>query len=126
MENVIFEFYIGDTYTRDIIISGYSENIDNVFFTVKKNVGDKNFVLQKTLGDGIELTDIVYDDDGTTILSRTYNVLLNANDTENMKPDTEYVFDFEIVTNETSDDIKKTVMTGIVNLKNAATRVYNE
>lgn len=125
MEDVKFEFYIGRTYTRDFIISGYSADIDQVYFTVKKNVDDKNFVLQKKLGNGITLVDVVYDIDGTTILSRTYNILINATDTDSMKPDTEYVFDVAIITDETID-IKKTIMTGTVELKNTSTKSYNE
>lgn len=126
MTNAKFEFYIGDTYTRDFTISGYSSEISEVFFTVKKNVSDKHAALQKTLSDGgINLVDEVYDGEGN-ILSRTYNILINANDTENMKPDIDYVFDIEIVTPELVENIKKTIMTGTFKLNNTATRVYNE
>lgn len=125
MDNVKFEFYIGDTYTRDFIITGYSSDIDEIFFTVKRNVDDKKYVLQKTLNNGITLVDVTYDADGTTILSRTYNLLINAEDTETFKPETEYVFDIEIVTDETPD-LKKTIMTGTIELTNSATRNYNE
>lgn len=125
MDNVKFNFYIGDTYTRDFIITGYSSDIDEIFFTVKRNVDDKKYVLQKTLNNGITLVDVTYDTDGTTILSRTYNLLINAEDTETFKPETEYVFDIEIVTDETPD-LKKTIMTGTIELTNSATRNYNE
>lgn len=125
MDNVKFNFYIGDTYTRDFIITGYSSDIDEIFFTVKKNVDDKNYVLQKTLNNGITLVDVTYDTDGTTILSRTYNLLINAEDTETFTPEKEYVFDIEIVTDETPD-LKKTIMTGTIELTNSATRNYNE
>lgn len=125
MDNVKFNFYIGDTYTRDFIITGYSSDIDDIFFTVKKNVDDKNYVLQKTLNNGITLVDVTYDTDGTTILSRTYNLLINAEDTETFTPESEYVFDIEIVTDETPD-LKKTIMTGTIELTNSATRNYNE
>lgn len=125
MDNVKFNFYIGDTYTRDFIITGYSSDIDEIFFTVKKNVDDKNYVLQKTLNNGITLVDVTYDTDGTTILSRTYNLLINAEDTETFTPESEYVFDIEIVTDETPD-LKKTIMTGTIELTNSATRNYNE
>ena len=46
MENVLFEFYRGDTYSRDFTIEGYTSPIDKVFFTVKENVEDKKPVLQ--------------------------------------------------------------------------------
>ena len=122
-----FEYYIGDTYTRDFTISGYSAEISDVFFTVKKSDNDKRYVLQKTLGDGIEITDVVYDDAGN-IVSRTYNILINANDTEDLKPDYEYTYDIEIVTPGVSenDDVKKTIIKGLFIVNNATTRVYNE
>ena len=42
-----FEYYIGDTYTRDFTISGYSAEISDVFFTVKKSDNDKRLGLVK-------------------------------------------------------------------------------
>lgn len=126
MNNVIFEFYIGDTYTRDFIISGYTSDISNVFFTVKNEDDDKRFLLQKTLGNGIELTDIQYEEDGETIKSRTYNLLISANDTESLKPDIEYPFDIEIITPKDTEDIKKTVIKGNLILDSATTREWNE
>lgn len=126
MDNVIFQFYIGDTYTRDFTIQGYTEDIDEVYFTIKKNDLDKKFLLQKTLDNGITLTDIQYDTDGETILSRTYNIFVDATDTEVLKPDIEYPMDIEIVTNKDNTDIKKTIIKGNVVLNSATTRVWNE
>ena len=127
MEDVVFQFYIGDTYTRDITIEGYTDDIDEMFFTVKKNITDKRFVLQKTLDNGITLVDVVYEDDGTTIKQRTYNLLVDASDTEGMTPELEYSFDVEILTEkDDADPLKKTIITGTVVLTNAATRIYNE
>lgn len=126
MEDVIFEFYIGDTYTRDFTISGYTDTIDDVYFTIKKNDLDKKFLIQKILNNGITLTDIQYEDDGETIKSRTYNLYLNAVDTESLKPDIEYPFDIEIVTNKDNDTLKKTIIKGNVVLTSATTRVWDE
>ena len=126
MEDVIFQFYIGDTYTRDFTIQGYTEDIDEVYFTIKKNDLDKKFLIQKTLDNGITLTDIQYDEDGETILSRTYNILVDATDTEVLKPDIEYPMDIEIVTNKDNTDIKKTIIKGNVVLNSATTRVWDE
>jgi len=125
MNNVIFEFHIGDTYTRDLTIDGYSADISNVFFSVKNNNADKRVILQKKLDDGITLIDVVYD--GDTIVSRTYNILINATDTERMKTDFEYPFDIQINTPGVGTDvIKKTIISGIFRLTDATTRVYNE
>lgn len=127
MNNVLFEFYIGDTYTRDFTISDYAAEISEIYFSVKKNITDKRTALQKTLSDGgITLTDITYDDDGN-IATRTYNILINAEDTEHLTPNIDYTCDIEIVTPGVNDvDIKKTIVTGTFRLTNATTRYYNE
>lgn len=125
MYDVKFQFFIGDTYARDIIIKKYSSEISEMYFTVKKSNNDKNYVLQKTLDDGITLTDVVYDDG--KIIERTYNLLVNATDTDDLTPNKEYVFDIEIVTPVLSgEDIKKTIITGTLTLTDATTRVFNE
>ncbi len=36
MENVILEFYKGDTYTRDLTISGFSMPVNKMFFYCKR------------------------------------------------------------------------------------------
>ena len=122
MKDVIFEFYIGDTYTRDLEISGYSAEITQIYFTVKKSNKDKHSVLQKKLNDGISLVDIQYDGEGN-ILSRTYNLLIDSDDTEDLQPDFDYSFDFEIVS---PNNIKKTIITGIFRVTNTSTRKFNE
>ena len=89
MKDVLFEYYIGDTYTRDLTIDGYSDEISNIYFSVKQNNKDKRTVLQKTLDNGITLVDVQYDGEGN-IISRTYNLLIDAEDTETLKPDFDY------------------------------------
>ena len=126
MDNVVFEYYIGDTYTRDLTITGYSAEITEMYFSVKKNNKDKNTVLQKTLDNGITLVDIQYDGDDN-IVSRTYNLLIEADDTEELRPDFDYSFDVEIVSpGVDNNDIKKTIITGIFRVNNTTTRNYNE
>ena len=56
MENVEFEFYKGRTYIRDFTIRGWTPHIDEMYFTVKENVTDKNYVLQKSLENDITCT----------------------------------------------------------------------
>lgn len=126
MKDVIFEFYIGDTYSRDFVIEGYTSDIDNVYFTVKKADDDREHLIQKELDSGITLVDIQYESDGTTIKSRTYNILLYPNDTEDLQTDIEYPFDIEIVTDDTTADIKKTIIKGVLILDSATTRFWDE
>lgn len=126
MDNVLFEYYIGDTYTRDLTIEDYSADIDEIYFSVKQNNKDKHTVLQKTLDNGITLVDIQYDEDDN-ITSRTYNLLINPDDTESLKPDFDYSFDFEIVSpGANNSEIKKTIITGTFRVLNTTTRKYNE
>lgn len=118
MTDVKFEFYRGDTYSRDFIIRGYSSPIDKIFLTVKENANDKKYVLQKKLGNGITLVDEEEN-------AKTYNILINASDTDGLKTDYNYPFDIEIQTN--SDPvIKRTIVTGTLRLTTDITRPINE
>ena len=125
MEGVTFQFYIGDTYSRYFTIENYQSEISEVYFSVKKSFNDEKTVLQKTLEDGITLTEETYDESGN-IKSRTYNLTIEATDTETMKPEKEYPFDIEIVTPTNGIPIKNTIISGTVVLTNATTRYYNE
>ena len=120
MENVLFEFYRGDTYSRDFDITGFSLPIEKVFFTVKENLEDKKFALQKTYGDGISLVN----EEGDT---RTYNLTICCVDTDKMKADFDYVFDIEIHSPIIGDmPVKRTIITGTLRLKASATKTCNE
>ena len=125
MNDVKFIFFIGDTYTRDMVIKKYSATIDEMYFTVKKDNKDRDFVLQKTLNDGITLTDVKYE--GLKIIERTYNLLIQPSDTDNLIPNKEYSFDIEIITTaQDNSQIKKTIVTGTLVLTDATTKYYNE
>ena len=117
------EYFIGDTYERNFIVKKYTDDIDSVFFSVKKSNGDKKTVLQKTLDNGITLVDDVVVDNERR---RTYQLMINAEDTEDMTPEQEYEFDVEIVTNKDDTNIKQTIITGNFILTNATTRLWNE
>ena len=117
------EYFIGDTYERNFIVKKYTYDIDAVFFSVKKSNGDKKTVLQKTLDNGITLVDDVVVGNERR---RTYQLMINAEDTEDMTPEQEYEFDVEIVTNKDDTNIKQTIITGNFILTNATTRMWNE
>lgn len=120
LENILFEFYRGDTYQRDFTVTGWSFPISKAYFTVKENTEKKNFVLQKTLDNGITL---VSDEDGI----KTYNLKICCTDTDKMKTDFDYTFDIEIHSNGVNGEVlKKTIITGIVRLKGSATKTCNE
>lgn len=123
MDNVRFEFYIGDTYERNFVIKKYTSDIDEVFFSVKKDDLDKKVLIQKTLDNGITIVEDTIEDD---VRKRTYQLLINATDTEVLTPDVEYPFDIEIVTNKENDQLKRTIIKGVVILTSATTRIWNE
>lgn len=118
--DVLFEFFRGDTYSRDFVLTGWSLSVDKVYFTVKEKVTDKNAVLQKTLNNGITLMEETED-------SKTFNLNICCTDTDEMKTDFEYAFDIEIhSTQENGDVIKRTIITGTLNLLPSSTRTCNE
>lgn len=119
IENVIFEFYRGDTYTRDFSIKPAGLTIEEIYFTIKQKENDKKSIMQKKLNNGIVLTDI--DDE-----KKTYNILIDADDTNDFKI-ADYPFDIEIVIpTSTTKKRKKTIIKGIMRLKNDITTNHNE
>jgi hypothetical protein len=128
IDNVLFEFRKGDTYSRDFTITDYELPISKVFFTVKNNSSDKRYVLQKSLiinGEIIESNGITLVSDEDNV--KTYNILIKATDTDDMKVDYDYFFDVEIVSPGVgTDEIKQTLMVGTLRLKEVATQTVNE
>ena len=122
-ENETWSFRIGDTYVRNFAILKYTSDIDEVYFSVKKSDDDKKVILQKTLDNGITLMDDVLEGG---VRKRTYQLWIDADDTEDMKVDVEYPFDIEIVTEKEDTDIKQTIIKGTVTLSAATTRKWNE
>lgn len=118
-----FEFRIGDTYERNLTISKYNDDIDEMYLSVKKSDDDKKVILQKTLDNGIT---IVTDETIDGVRYRTYQIFIDANDTEDFKTGVEYPFDIEIVTDKDETKLKKTIVKGNLILNNATTRVWNE
>ena len=119
MTDVLFEFYRGDTYTRDFILKGWSFTVSNVYFTVKENVENKKACLQKTLNNGIVVAD-------ETEEGMVFNLRINSTDTDKLKADYDYVFDIEVHSDMGEEIIKKTLVTGTLRLFASATKTYNE
>ena len=117
MENIKFEFYRGRTYIRTFTIKGWSYDIDEVYFTVKEKANNKSFILQKTIGNGIlEIENKVENDK----VCRTYNLEIKATDTDNFESNKKYDFDIAII----SGELKQTVATGTIKLKETSTHTY--
>ena len=120
MENIIFEFYKGRTYTRDFTITGWSRQINQIYFTVKSAIDDKVYTIQKKIGKGITLVDEGQREDGNVF--HVYNILIEAMDTDALQINKKYIFDIDM----DSDNIKQTVLTGVLRLKGTATATNNE
>lgn len=119
MTDILFEFYRGDTYTRDFIVKGWGLPISNVYFTVKENIDYKKACIQKTLNNGITLVE-------TTEEGHAFNLNIKATDTDDLKADYDYVFDIEIHSQVGEETIKKTIATGTLRVIASATRTCNE
>lgn len=104
MKKINFNFIKGDTYARAFRIEGFELPINQVYFTVKEKSSNKNFVLQKTLNNGIELD---------TEIPNRYILIIEADDTNDMKTNYDYVFDIQIV----SGTVKKTIIGGNLRLE---------
>lgn len=120
MDNVKFNFYRGRTYTRDFTLVGYEAEIDEIFFTACENPNHKKPCIRKTLNNGITLVDTGVNEEGEKYT--TYNLLIEATDTDHMKFDYEYGFDIAII----SGNKKLQVITGTITLDGAYTKTCNE
>lgn len=114
-----FNFVRGTTYSRSFNISGYDEDINNIFFTVKEGENDRLPVLTKRLMHGITL---LSDEDGV----KSYNLLIDAEDTEKMKTNKPYYFDVKVISSLTEKPIKKVIIKGTMTLDTNITRAFNE
>lgn len=104
MEKINFNFIKGDTYTRGFRIENFEHTIEQVYFTVKQKSSDRMYVLQKTLGNGIKLDPDV---------SNRYIITIDADDTNDLKVNYDYIFDVEIITAPIRGKaIKRTIIGG--------------
>lgn len=103
MIKVNFNFVKGDTFSRGFTIEGNKTPIKQIYFTVKNKSSDRNYVLQKRLTKGIEL-------DLET--PNRYVLIIDADDTNDLKTNYNYVFDIEIET----ESIKRTIIGGNLRL----------
>lgn len=120
MDNVKFEFYKGRTYTRDFTIIGYTAPVTEMYFTICDNPSNKNYCLRKSLNKGITVVDNGTDEEGNTYT--TYNLLIDATDTDHMKTNIEYGFDIVLI----SETKKIQVITGTLVLNDVYTKTCNE
>ena len=97
-----FEMTRGDTFSFGVSIVDLGQELDSAFFTVKNNFDDETIIIEKTLGNGVEL-DHIEDED------YYYKVRIAPEDTENLEPK-KYYYDLEINVNSDTFTILKGIL----------------
>lgn len=115
-----FKFHKGRTYSRDFTISGFQEKVDNIIFTACENTENKHYCLRKNLGNGISIVDEGVTEDGTPYT--TYNLLIEATDTDHLKANIEYGYDIVLY----SGKDKHQIIEGKIILSSINTKTCNE
>lgn len=92
----------GDTLTFGVQIKDLGQELDTAYFSVKNNFDDTTPIIQKTLGDGIELDHIEGED-------YYYRVRVAPNDTKDLEPK-KYYYDLEINVNGDTFTIMKGIL----------------
>ena len=99
-----FRLIRGDSFSFDMVVSDLEDSIDDIFFTIKEEKDDLNYLIQKSLSNGdIQLVEN---------FDNRFNIKLNAQDTQDWQPK-QYYYDLEI---RTENDVY-TILMGIIDIK---------
>ena len=114
-KTIDYEFTRGDTYQlkKFRVTDKNGEvldltNLEQLYFTVKRNANSSTVIFQKTIGNGIELGDDGY-----------YHITINSEDTNNLKYG-DYQYDIELKSNQLTP-IVKTLIKGTISLTDEVT-----
>lgn len=107
MEKLLNDFKIsftkGDTYALAVKIKSITDDLGSAYFTVKENPDDEP-IIQKQLGAGIsKIDDRVYKQE------KTYKIQLQSEDTANLEPLVQYLYDFRVAVG----NVVKTLLSGV-------------
>lgn len=110
MKNIL-SMVRGDTQAFELEISENDTptTVDSIYFTVKNDAHTDEVLFQKKLNDGITLTDNIY------------NIIIDPSDTDELDYG-RYAYDIEIIKNS----VKKTILVGVLDIKEEVTFVINE
>ena len=114
------EFYRGRTYSRDFKITGFTDKVDDIIFTICQDKSHKFYCLRKSLGKGITVVDTGIDEKGKNYT--TYNLLFEATDTDCLKAGVNYGYDIALY----SGKRKKQLLEGSLKLLGTHTKTCNE
>lgn len=149
-----FNFVRGTTYSRNINLTDYGANIDEMYFTVKESETDRIPVIKKSLNNGIFpiIPDTVVEEEPTEEEPqeeqdeeqeeqeeqeesedeseesnvKSFNLIIEADDTETLKLNKPYPFDIKVITYTDGNPVKKVIVKGTITLSANITWKTNE
>ena len=147
-----FNFVRGTTYSRNINLTDYGANIDEMYFTVKESETDRIPVIKKSLNNGIFpiIPDTVVEEEPTEEEPqeeqdeeeqeeqeesedeseesnvKSFNLIIEADDTETLKLNKPYPFDIKVITYTDGNPVKKVIVRGTMTLSANVTWKTNE
>ena len=107
---VLKKFKLLDANKQEVILTASEE----LYFTVKKNTKTLAYLLQKKLGEGIELGDDGY-----------YHITIDPQDTNSLDYG-EYVYDIELKSVQNNNVFVRTFLEGTITLEDEVTWGGNE
>ena len=107
---VLKKFKLLDANKQEVILTAAEE----LYFTVKKNTKTLAYLLQKKLGEGIELGDDGY-----------YHITIDPQDTNSLDYG-EYVYDIELKSVQNNNTFVRTFLEGTITLEEEVTWGGNE
>ena len=113
LNNFKIAFTKGDTYALAVKIKNITDDLNSAYFTVKKNPEDEPLI-QKTLGAGVDKID-----DRAYKNEKTYKIQLQSEDTANLEPLVQYLYDFRVAIG----NVVKTLISGVFVLNHSISEV---
>lgn len=117
MEKLLNDYKIsftkGDTYALAVKFKNITDDLSSAYFTVKENADDEPLI-QKSLGAGVSKID-----DRTYKQEKTYKIQLQSEDTANLEPLVQYLYDFRVA----FGNVVQTILSGVFVVKHSISDV---
>lgn len=103
LNNYKISFTKGDTYALAVKLKNITDDLDSAYFTVKENADDSPLI-QKSLGAGVsKIDDRAYKNE------KSYKIQLQSEDTANLEPLVQYLYDFRVAIG----NVVQTLLSGV-------------
>lgn len=117
MEKLLNDYKIsftkGDTYALAVKFKNITSDLGSAYFTVKENADDEPLI-QKSLGAGVSKID-----DRSYKQEKTYKIQLQSEDTANLEPLVQYLYDFRVA----FGNVVQTILSGVFVVKHSISDV---